>query len=437
MNQNFYLKCLTCGTKYRIRVQAGFFYSIPFVYQCPECKVVSKGEVELPVGKEPLILLSNLKNSIQSDSEIDDKYVLQLSTELYTDKMMRSDGAGPLHAIINLSPFMQYTMDGKGFIAQNIAFLTEELISNLALNSNDYTAIWDLYEQNSQKYLYEKLKKLNIFQKKMKYYKFEKLKDNKKIEFLPRFLYGSLLATNYYKSKEGNIVDFIRTSRKKNYLELKKIHGFISSHHKKDLGKIIQINKFFFGYYNYILPVIANESTGAYDIKKIKEIKGISQTDFENIKKYYAENFENLKDLIILYILLQNLQIRGDIRRFHQDFYRDFERAFKNKDFVNDFNNVITKVGNRTKILFYDENTLLDKDILESVFDNDIRNSINHQDYSYDYNNQKIVFLNNGIDREVYLIEFAELLFLGLILANISWDAYMLLMEIFNIKTDI
>ena len=139
----------------------------------------------------------------------------------------------------------------------------------------------------------------------------------------------------------------------------------------------------------------------------------------------------------ILYILLQNLQIRGDIRRFHQDFYRDFEKAFKNKDFVNDFNNVITKVGNRTKILFYDENTLLDKDILESVFDNDIRNSINHQDYSYDYNNQKIVFLNNGIDREVYLIEFAELLFLGLILANISWDVYMLLMEIFNIKTDI
>lgn len=433
MNQNFLLKCSTCETKFRIRVQAGFFYSIPFVYQCPECKVISKGEVELPVDEAPQIYLSNLKNCTFSDNELNDKYVLQLSTELYTDKMMKSEG--PDHHFTNLSPYMQYCGDRKGELAGEIAFLAEELITNISKNSENYTAIWDLYDQDSTKYLYKKLKELGSFERKIKYYEFENSKDNKKIQFLPKFMYGSLLQTSYYRKKVDKLVEFVVFSRKKNYLELNKLLSMIEKNYKKDLGKIIQINKFFFEYFNYILPVVVNESSNSYNIREIKELKGISQTDFENIKKYYAENYENLKDLVILYILLQNLQLRGSIEKFHSNFYRDFGKAFKNKNPIEDFNDVITKVGNRVKILFYDDNTLIARTVLEKVFDNDIRNSINHQDYNYDYNNQKITFLNKNQKRDVYLIEFAELLFLGVTLSNLSWDLYMSLMDIFNIKT--
>ena len=44
MNANFYLQCKTCLKILRIRVQAGYYNWIPFTYECPECKVVCRGE---------------------------------------------------------------------------------------------------------------------------------------------------------------------------------------------------------------------------------------------------------------------------------------------------------------------------------------------------------------------------------------------------------
>lgn len=434
MNQNFFLKCTTCETNFRIRMQAGFFYSVPFIYQCPECRVVSEGEVRLPADQAPNIFLSGLKNCEQINDPGNDKYVVQLSTEFYTDKMMKSDGDN--HSIQNLSPFMQYVLDNRGINTQDMGSLAEELITNLTNKKENYTAIWDLYSQNSQKYLYKKMKELDLFKSKIKFYNFKELPDYKKIHFLPKKLYGSLLKTDYYKNKVDYVIEPIRKMRKKEYKEFKKLETVVNNSYRKDLEKIVEINKVFFIYFNYILPVIVNESTETYSIDEIKAKKGIIQTDFEYIKKYYAENYENLKDLIVLYILLQNLQIRGSIYKFHPDFYKEFKKPAKNKNIVVDFNREITNVGNRIKILFYDDNTLIDREILEKVFNNDIRNSINHQDYSYNYNEQKVVFLNKKEDIELYLIEFAEILLLGFIVANISWDLYMLLLKYFECKSE-
>lgn len=433
MNQNFFLKCDTCETVYRVRMQAGFFHSVPFTYQCPVCKVVSKGEVELPISKAPKIFLTNLRNSTETDNQ-DDKYVIQLSTELYTDKMMRSKG-GIAHSIKNMSPFMQYVSDGKNFEAQQIADLSKKIIECISNNFNDYTAIWNLYSKNSNKYLYTRLKELNLFNSKVKYYKFEKMKDCEKISFMPHLVFDPIMEEMYLIEKRNTLKNSIIRLRKKNFQELKKLKPYIERDISMSLNKIVQVNESFFDYYNYILPVIVNECVGAYTIKTIKERWGIAQTDFEYLKKFYAENYENLKDMIITLVLIQNLVIRGSIYKFHSKFYRDFEKPFKNKDYVEDFNRVITKVANRMKVVFYDNNTIIDRALLEKVFDNEVRNSINHQDYEYDYNSQKITFVSNTKQKDIFLIEFADMLFTGNVLAIILWEMYMSLMDIFNFKS--
>ena len=415
-------------------MQAGFFCSVPFVYQCPECQVVSKGEVELPVDKAPHIMLTNLKNSSQTDVQ-DDQFAIQLSTELYTDKMMKSKG-GITHSMEYLSPFMQYISDGKDLETQRIAELTQKIIECINSNSADYSALWNLYNKNSVKYLYKKLKELHLLKSKMKYYNFEKMKDSEKISFMPHLIFEPIMEENFFIEKSQPVKESIIQLRKKNFLKLKEMREFIGTNLLKYLDNLVRINESFITYYNYILPVIVNECVGSYKIQMIKQRWGISQTDFEYLKKYYAENYENLKDMILTIIILQNLKLRGSISAFHPNFYRDFEKPFKGKDYIRDFNQVITKVGNRLKVMFYDTDIIVDKVMLEKVFDNDIRNSINHEDYMYDYNSQKITFMNKGKQKDLFLIEFADILFNGNLLAVIFWELYMTLIEVLDLKRD-
>lgn len=89
------------------------------------------------------------------------------------------------------------------------------------------------------------------------------------------------------------------------------------------------------------------------------------------------------------------------------------------------FNSQIKNVGNRVKILNYDPTS----EIMNRVFDNELRNSIDHRDYKYDYNKQIITYFNKGEEKELYLIEFGERLFQGFLLSNILWDTLMYIAE--------
>lgn len=178
----------------------------------------------------------------------------------------------------------------------------------------------------------------------------------------------------------------------------------------------------FLNYYNYILPIILNELAGTLKVDDVKTSLGIAQTDFETLKSFFSENYEDLKDLVVLLVLINNIYYREDISKFHEQFNSEFSKI--SGDIGNDlllFNSKIRNVGNRIKIYKYDESN----DIMDSVFDNEIRNSIDHRDYNYDYNNQFISFQNKSDGKKMYLIEFGNYLLKGFILANILWDVIM------------
>jgi len=421
MNANFFVKCKTCYSIMRIRVQAGYYNWIPFTYECPECKVICSGEISIhsqisPSEKMNSKPIAKLKNCIEVNEDelaIDEvNSVIQLSSELYTDKFMKSEGV--THQMVNLSPHMQYAI--SGIDTSELQEIVLRFLCKLYSREEDYLAFWNLYEK-SPKYLYKKKKLLNISNINLK-----NQNENQKIGFLQDFLYDEIRNNKYYKNLGYNFLSKVESIRKKKFKEFQKLSSFIEFNYLFFSRKLFTVTSNFLNYYNYILPIILNELAGTLKVDDVKTSLGIAQTDFETLKSFFSENYEDLKDLVVLLVLINNIYYREDISKFHEQFNSEFSKI--SGDIGNDlllFNSKIRNVGNRIKIYKYDESN----DIMDSVFDNEIRNSIDHRDYNYDYNNQLISFQNKSDGKKMYLIEFGNYLLKGFILANILWDVIM------------
>lgn len=421
MNVNFFVKCKTCYSIMRIRVQAGFYNWIPFTYECPECKVICSGEISIPsqispsekMNSKPIAKLKNCIEVNEDELEIDEvNSVIQLSSELYTDKFMKSEGV--THQMVNLSPHMQYAI--RGIDTSELQEIVSRFLRKLYSREEDYLAFWNLYEK-SPKYLYKKKKILNISNIHLK-----NQNENQKIGFLQDFLYDEIRNNKYYKNLGYNFLSKVESIRKKKFKEFQKLSTFLEFNYLFFSRKLFTVTSNFLNYYNYILPIILNELAGTLKVDDVKTSLGIAQTDFETLKSFFSENYEDLKDLVVLLVLINNIYYREDISKFHEQFNSEFSKISENIE--NDlllFNSKIRNVGNRIKIYKYDESNV----IMDSVFDNEIRNSIDHRDYNYDYNNQLISFQNKSDGKKMYLIEFGDYLLKGFILANILWDIIM------------
>jgi len=246
--------------------------------------------------------------------------------------------------------------------------------------------------------------------------------ENQKIGFLQDFLYDEIRNNKYYKNLGYNFLSKVESIRKKKFKEFQKLSTFLEFNYLFFSRKLFTVTSNFLNYYNYILPIILNELAGTLKVDDVKTSLGIAQTDFETLKSFFSENYEDLKDLVVLLVLINNIYYREDISKFHEQFNSEFSKI--SEDIKNDlllFNSKIRNVGNRIKIYKYDESNV----IMDSVFDNEIRNSIDHRDYNYDYNNQLISFQNKSDGKKMYLIEFGDYLLKGFILANILWDVIM------------
>lgn len=421
MNVNFFVKCKTCYSIMRIRVQAGFYNWIPFTYECPECKVICSGEISIPsqispsekMNSKPIAKLKNCIEVNEDELEIDEvNSVIQLSSELYTDKFMKSEGV--THQMVNLSPHMQYAI--RGIDTSELQEIVSRFLRKLYSREEDYLAFWNLYEK-SPKYLYKKKKILNISNIHLK-----NQNENQKIGFLQDFLYDEIRNNKYYKNLGYNFLSKVESIRKKKFKEFQKLSTFLEFNYLFFSRKLFTVTSNFLNYYNYILPIILNELAGTLKVDDVKTSLGIAQTDFETLKSFFSENYEDLKDLVVLLVLINNIYYREDISKFHEQFNSEFSKISENIE--NDlllFNSKIRNVGNRIKIYKYDESNV----IMDSVFDNEIRNSIDHRDYNCDYNNQLISFQNKSDGKKMYLIEFGDYLLKGFILANILWDVIM------------
>ena len=306
MNANFFVKCKTCYSIMRIRVQAGFYNWIPFTYECPECKVICSGEISIPsqispsekMNSKPIAKLKNCIEVNEDELAIDEvNSVIQLSSELYTDKFMKSEGV--THQMVNLSPHMQYAT--RGIDTSELQEIVLRFLCKLYSREEDYLAFWNLYEK-SPKYLYKKKKILNISNIHL-----INQNENQKIGFLQDFLYDEIRNNKYYKNLGYNFLSKVESIRKKKFKEFQKLSTFLEFNYLFFSRKLFTVTSNFLNYYNYILPIILNELAGTLKVDDVKTSLGIAQTDFETLKSFFSENYEDLKDLVVLLVLINNI----------------------------------------------------------------------------------------------------------------------------------
>ncbi|MGC6570213.1 hypothetical protein [Streptococcus sp. VTCC 12886] len=214
---------------------------------------------------------------------------------------------------------MQYSI--RGIDTSELQEIVLRFLDKLYSREEDYLAFWNLYEK-SPKYLYKKKKKLNISNIHLK-----NQNESQKIGFLQDFLYAEIRNNKYYKNLEYNFLSKVEFIRKKKFKEFQKLSTFLEFNYLFFSRKLFTVTSNFLNYYNYILPIILNELVGTLKVDDVKTSLGIAQTDFETLKSFFSENYEDLKDLVVLLVLINNIYFREDISKFHEQFNSEFSNV--------------------------------------------------------------------------------------------------------------
>ncbi|MGN4271781.1 metal-binding protein [Bacillus cereus group sp. BCN115] len=127
---------------------------------------------------------------------------------------------------------------------------------------------------------------------------------------------------------------------------------------------------------------------------------GLTTVDFEDIKDFYIDTFEDIGDILNLVVAYNNLKHRADFKKMKENVNNRIVD-------IEDYKNMRNK-GN--KLEFINGQESFDK-IFVSKVDNRLRNAIGHRSYAYDVDTQKLTYYpsgdpQKGTTENLYLTEF-------------------------------
>ncbi|KAA6457708.1 metal-binding protein [Bacillus cereus] len=150
-----------------------------------------------------------------------------------------------------------------------------------------------------------------------------------------------------------------------------------------------------------LIPVIGLEYYKDEDNKaKAMQEMGLTTVDFEDIKDFYIDTFEDLGDIFDLIVAFENLIVRSDFKLMDPNINKPIKT-------LEDY----SKMQKKGKKLEFIDSLVVFKDLFMSKVDSKLRNAIGHRSYKYDVNTQKIVYspsgkMDNDTLESIYLTEF-------------------------------
>lgn len=402
MNHNLFLECEVCSNGVQLKIVAGYVNFNPFSYSCPECSITISGHLTWNSNLEEGFIKEfecNNARELKKGQKI--SHIIQIATEYYTDKIKEFDQSDPT---LYLSPFM---MDNSSHdMKRKKASLVSHTIENLPVTFHDSLKIWELYKNNNIKYLNRQLLQL-------KYIEPVLLGEVLKVDYeqvIPNVIYRPfivLLNESGYTNKIGHLRKELNSLQKNNAGEIINLKNDLSNLITNSEDNLIQLLQNFIKYYNFIWPIIISTTYKTEDIDEIKMKKGILTTNFEGIKNYYVDAFEILSSILPAFLGIQNIKLRSNRNIFNDAIKSDFPTI---QNIIHYDEKVINK-GNKVKF-FEEENIFKEYFDIGNVLNNSIRNSIGHHSYTYNPNQQLITFKDRrSPDKELYLIEFSELVY--------------------------
>lgn len=394
MIDNRLIQCDFCENIINLRTQIGF-YSVPFIFNCPECSSEISGSISIN-NKNITIDLTDLINCRKAyGMKLFDKdyFCIELSAEFMTSKPKKRS------EISMVGPFMRSThlfsfgeSNSRNYIAESRIFADfpqrewKELLS-----------MYNLFWNEKMSILFTKINKILPMHP---YIPLQEVSDKLgAITVIHQYL---LISTGLLRSLDDKTADTIIDLKKrlikdtKLLLDTAEYLDFNEDRIVDAQRKSIDLIDKYKSFYIHILPIVSERNASNFSMIDLKN-KGISTVSYQQLMKFYASSFEWILDNIDIIIVLNNFTYRRDGNLCpHGKKYTDIKKL--NSKFM--------------KLNYYDEQD--NGGISFLSLNNKVRNAIQHFDTSIDFNNQKVTFINTNnkgkkTNIEMYFSEFANL----------------------------
>lgn len=395
MVNNEFIKCQVCNTITRVRLQVGYLKHHPIFVTCGGCGITMRGIVD--IDQVNIKLAFTFENaSLETPSEVERlyDYVVECSGELPTKKM-REDKApheNPYSTSYNGTPFLRFLerYDYPTFLG-----LSKILDSSVDKWSST-KRIFELFYMNRDNLLCQEL---------------SKFPETESSHYEASDKHSLLLGVNKLASNllyKPLVPDIVISPYKYDFLCIRdenKIHDFINYLNStvgldlNTLGKkIFNITNDFIDVWQYLIP--------AFSLSFIKEgetfdyeEEGTTASSFDQINDFYADAYETLGDLLIIPVGLDNI--------FYRNNYNECLLISGRTCDINEFNHM--KKGRKFKEVNRNEKYVSNTDL---HVEPDMRNAINHNDYTYDSVSQIVTYHPNPQDVTIshtrYLLNIEE-----------------------------
>ncbi|EEM05546.1 hypothetical protein bmyco0003_19670 [Bacillus pseudomycoides] len=382
-------QCNVCNSITRIKVQLGWLDHYPVRIKCGNCDISIFGNVYLDQQNAGFsIKLKNvtpLKNIGKPD------YLIEVSGELLTEKMRPYTGKIDTF----FPPFFKNGLFSMGENIDNFKQSTIHFLHKIEHEWPTLRRINELWFNGNHTYLPKEIHKLL---NKTEFPADNELELLRAIHFL-NSIFTNNFAGNYFMEITDHIFKELDNTSDKNQLFLIARHfeSYLADYERKLFGIINKfIDKFHMFIPIYGLDFYSEQNHKEEVIKKL----GLTTVDFEDIKDFYIDTFEDIGDILNLMVAYNNLKHRADFKKMKENVIKDILD-------IEDYSKMRSK---GRKLEFINGEESFDR-IFVSKVDNRLRNAIGHRSYTYDVITQKLTYYPSGDQKKgtpenIYLTEF-------------------------------
>ncbi|WP_339179234.1 hypothetical protein [Paenibacillus sp. FSL R5-0701] len=408
--------CDVCETEVLVKFQVGVLDVYPVYYSCPTCLTNIYGNISIDHDKG--MLTFKLQNATNKNG-MEGSYILVLSGEFPSIKMIPFTEETFKASLF--SPFIRYSPhSAKAHRAYEV------LLQFVPLFINDewkkVERITNLYFNGQDIYLESEIEKLRESPRiNMSPYE----KDSSVSKLVTTIFREMVLCKPLSVVSDDDLTYRLDSFKQNNPNEYEEFLCFST---RDDLLRVqkslFTLFDAFANHYRYLSPVVYLEGKGEL-ISEVKNHEGLNTVSFDLLDRLYQNTFETLLANSTICLMLDNLLVRGSIHSMNPSIQVRNRPVVTLQDYMS--------LTNGQKLKYLSDETNIISHVFTDILDNDLRNPIGHNNYSYDPNSQLIHFHSNRSNQPpkvMYLIEFADKCFQTMKVNLLLWDLTVLIRKL-------
>lgn len=410
---NQVLVCDVCETEILVKFQVGVLDQYPLYYSCPTCSTNIYGDILIDHDKG--ILAFKLHNATHKNG-MEGDYILVLSGEFPSIKM--NPYTRETLMATSFSPFIRYSPhSAQAHRAYEV--LLQFLPSFIDDEWRKIERIANLYFNDQDTYLESEVEKLRKSPRiKMSPYE----KDSSVSKLITTVFREMQLCNPLQPISLDDLTQRLHLIKQNHPSTYEELLLFYTRDDLLRMQKgLFTLFNTFVNHYRYLSPVVYLEGKGML-ISEVGNHEGLNTVSFDRLDRFYQNTYETLLANSTIALMLDNMMVRGSIHSMNPSIQVRRRPVVTLQDYIS--------LTNGQKLKYLSDASNIISHVFTGALDNDLRNPIGHNNYSYDPNSQLIRFNSNHGNqpaKEMYLIEFADKCFQSMKVNLLLWDLTVLI----------